>query len=399
MVVLLLFSFLSLLAALEFVPMARPPPSLLFKTLYGFHTCFRVGIVQAELGISRLHEGGSVERREGESDSNHSSNLSLVSCLSWAATSMASTTPDGDNKRRRTASPIDDDGSALSIYTLHRENLRAIADYLPQTSRALFAVALTSISEAFVHGQQPNEASKAVIASANEGWETLDFADVGDLAARLNDNDVHALLFVIDAKNKLKKLWLTGCNNIVGHGLEPLRQSVVLEHISTPLPLDRMSTAVVTSILVDKRKCLIHCCDQPASMVCFQCLKGSCQDCNNDYEPILSCSHCNLTFCECHMGAECDSCNTFYCQDCTGNDEVGSAKNLAKKCMYCNECWCTDCWTRICTSDGGPHCPVCPRLHVPILARQLAKVTERNQELAEEVEGLRKKMSGLGISA
>ena len=56
-------------------------------------------------------------------------------------------------------------------------------------------------------GQQPNdnEASKAVIMpSAKEGWETLDFADVGDLAARLNDNDIHALLLVIDAKNKMK---------------------------------------------------------------------------------------------------------------------------------------------------------------------------------------------------
>ena len=129
---------------------------------------------------------------------------------------MASSTPDGDNKRRRTASP-NDDGGVLSIYHLSRDNLTAVVDYLPQTSRAIFAVALT------MDGQRPNdnEASKAVIVSpANEGWETLDFADVGDLAARLNDNDIHALLLVIDAKNKMKRICLTGCNNFVGRGLE-----------------------------------------------------------------------------------------------------------------------------------------------------------------------------------
>ena len=112
---------------------------------------------------------------------------------------MASSTPDSDNKRRRTASP-DDGRVLLSIYHLLPYHLTAIADYLPQTSRALFYVALKSTSEAFVtmnmDGQQPNdnEASKAVIASsANEGWgSTLDFADEGDLAERLNDNDVHA---------------------------------------------------------------------------------------------------------------------------------------------------------------------------------------------------------------
>ena len=107
---------------------------------------------------------------------------------------MASSTPGSNNKRRRTASPKDD-GGALSIYHLLPDHLIAIADYLPQTSRAIFAVALTSTSETFVtkDGQQPNEASKAIIlSSASEGWETLDFADIGDLAKRLNDSDVHA---------------------------------------------------------------------------------------------------------------------------------------------------------------------------------------------------------------
>ena len=112
---------------------------------------------------------------------------------------MASSTPGSNNKRRRTASPKDD-GGALSIYHLLPDHLIAIADYLPQTSRAIFAVALASTLEAFVtkDGQQPNEASKAVILlSANEGWETLDFADVGHLAARLNDYRSAVLMLII----------------------------------------------------------------------------------------------------------------------------------------------------------------------------------------------------------
>ena len=112
---------------------------------------------------------------------------------------MASSTPDSDNKRRRTASP-DDGRVLLSIYHLLPYHLTAIADYLPQTSRAIFAVALASTLEAFVtkDGQQPNEASKAVImSSANEGWETLGFADVGHLAARLNDYRSAVLMLII----------------------------------------------------------------------------------------------------------------------------------------------------------------------------------------------------------
>lgn len=115
-----------------------------------------------------------------------------------------------ENKRRRTApSPPNDDGT-LSIANLPHDHLTAIADYLPRTSRGLLAVALTSTSKAFVDnagedkGIQLNEASKAIISmSKNGGWERLYVADVGELAERLTDNDVHALLTVIDAKNNL----------------------------------------------------------------------------------------------------------------------------------------------------------------------------------------------------
>ena len=63
-------------------------------------------------------------------------------------------------------------------------------------------------------------------------WGILDFIDVGkDLAQELTDDDIGAILVCIDAKNSLKRLNLTHCYNIVGHGLEPLRFSTVLERI------------------------------------------------------------------------------------------------------------------------------------------------------------------------
>ena len=352
-------------------------------------------------------------------------------CCSFGNNTMAS----DDNKRRRTASP-NDDGGVLSIYHLLPYHLTAIADYLPQTSRALFAVASRP---------NDNEASKAVIAStANEGWETLDFADVGDLAARLNDSDLHALLLVIDAKNKMKRISLTGCNNIVGHGLEPLRESVVLEHICIPLPLGRMSTAVVTPIIdsiietegntlreidisnivnaqlelplrtfLAKFNNLLYfgnkeCfgCDQPASMVCFECFKGSCEDCNIDDGSILCCSCCDLTFCENgHGGIECCKCfAAFNCNRC--------ARNVESTAMVCRRCEvCLECTIRGGAADSDYDC--CCGLHLPALVEKYEEVTEKNQELTEEnkqlteeikqlrmeIEELQKNMSSaLGLS-
>ena len=48
----------------------------------------------------------------------------------------------------------------------------------------------------------------------NYPMEVLDFEDIGDLAGRISDDDIVALLVCIDAKNNLKELQLTaGCKN------------------------------------------------------------------------------------------------------------------------------------------------------------------------------------------
>ncbi len=147
-----------------------------------------------------------------------------------------------------------------------------IAEFLPMTSRALLAVALTAPSASFRESGwkgQPNAVSKAIISVAKDGgvfdtvldewceeddedecklreclseqlkeyyhchqWEVMDFVDLPlSLASRLTDDDIAAILVCIDAKNKLKRLKLTHCFKVVGHGLEPLRSSTVLEKL------------------------------------------------------------------------------------------------------------------------------------------------------------------------
>ena len=263
----------------------------------------------------------------------------------------------------------------------------------------------------------------------------------------------------------MKRICLTGCNNIVGHGLESLRESVVLEHICIPLPLERMSTAVVIPILdsiietegnnlreidisnivndnvldrpfriflakfnsIDKKcsHCEEHLANddeeiiQPASMVCFLCFEGSCDDCNSFYRGIHSCSHCELTFCE-DCGKQCYACDAFHSDDCINNEEVGSAQ----KCDGCNYSFCTDCCIKACTNSAqawrngrAGYCKKCLGCHFPVLARQNKmlrrkssrndelmeenkELTEENKQLRMEIEELRKNMSsGLGILA
>ena len=47
----------------------------------------------------------------------------------------------------------------------------------------------------------------------------------------ITDRELQQLLVLIDAKNTVKILRLNDCHKIIGHGLEPLRGSTVLERI------------------------------------------------------------------------------------------------------------------------------------------------------------------------
>jgi len=129
------------------------------------------------------------------------------------------------------------DGGSPHINDLPIGFLVEVSSYLCKPSRAIFATALcapTSSWKKEVDGEKLPAISKAIIAASD--WNTLDFVDIEkSLAYKLKDDDLHAVLASINAKQTLKKLMLTNCINIIGHGLEPLRQSNVLQLLDLSL--------------------------------------------------------------------------------------------------------------------------------------------------------------------
>ena len=152
----------------------------------------------------------------------------------------------GSPKRRRISSAI----SSTSPHHILLPDVVfvKISSFLPLPSRALLAVALTADSAqykkinwtttqtpllrwfgssiSYNRKKQPSSATKDIIQKTK--WNVLDFADIEcDLATRLSDDDIGAVLSCINAARYLKKLNLVGLKRITGTGLEPLRGSAL----------------------------------------------------------------------------------------------------------------------------------------------------------------------------
>ena len=141
------------------------------------------------------------------------------------ATMASKTTTISSSKRRKT-----EQGVVICLVDLPIGILEHTAGFLAAPSRALFAVALT-ISH--------NPSGENYSSIAGSDWETLDFGEIEkELAARISDDDISDVLQHIDAVNKLKRLRLTNCTNITGEGLEPLRDSTIIEQIDLSLAGD-----------------------------------------------------------------------------------------------------------------------------------------------------------------
>ncbi|KAL7536552.1 hypothetical protein ACHAXR_007237 [Thalassiosira sp. AJA248-18] len=162
------------------------------------------------------------------------------------AATMSDNTTRKSNKRRRE--------SLLSagIFDIPDEALISVTHYLPKTSRALLALALTTDSSSWRDinwdntasilswvkkaKKKPSAATKAIVAAELWLWEDLDFVDIEkSLAKKLTDDDIGGVLSCVNSFKKLRSLKLTGCVNITGRGLEPLRGSVVLERLDLSL--------------------------------------------------------------------------------------------------------------------------------------------------------------------
>jgi len=137
------------------------------------------------------------------------------------------------NKRRKTSVDVHINDLPSSLFA-------KISSFLHPPSKVMLAIALTapSTSSYWQRNITLSASSSNIISSYHRDRQnrTLDFGDIErSLAEKLTDNEMYAILKCINAKYKLKRLILTGCTNINGHGLQTLRNSVVLEQIDLSL--------------------------------------------------------------------------------------------------------------------------------------------------------------------
>jgi len=76
-------------------------------------------------------------------------------------------------------------------------------------------------------------------------YKEYHYGEIGnDVVKKLSDNDVSAILMLIDAVHHIKTLKLVGCVNMTGAGLEPRRGSTTLKHIDLSLVGPHKSPAI-----------------------------------------------------------------------------------------------------------------------------------------------------------
>ena len=123
----------------------------------------------------------------------------------------------------------------ISINDLPESVVLDIASYLPKVSQAILACSLTASTESFKKSNWKEGArgvGEKIISSHEQRymyWQELDFGEVGpSLTSKLTDDDIGSILACLDSVNRLEQLALTGCYNITGKCLQPLRRSTSL---------------------------------------------------------------------------------------------------------------------------------------------------------------------------
>lgn len=290
--------------------------------------------------------------------------------------------------------------TALTISDVPDEALAAVSSFLPKPSRALFAVAMTKTLTTACHVQ-------AILGRLVDNWTTLNFGDVDrSLASRLNDDDMLAVLTCIDARNRLWTLKLTGCFNLTGAGLEPLRDSTVLAQIDLSIvnPLKRIDERripvslsenyvipILRSIIVtddssfkhlqlpkhfrmNQSRLLEEFIDDVNEIleeegdICSKCQVGAWGNADgggnawiidDEHTPHYglqnyTCFKCTNHFCtEYDCVVRCIGCDKLYCTDCVTFFECGSCSDKLcsecieiRKCDICGQKVCDECFDR-----------------------------------------------------
>ena len=274
-------------------------------------------------------------------------------------------------KRRRTAA------DALHVSDLPIGFIADVSTYLTKPSRAILAVAFTSSSlwKKLMHRLSP--ISKGIVSASQ--WDILDFEDVEkDLANKLTDNDIYAILKCINAHDVLKRLKLCGCINITGIGLNPLRGSAVLEQVDLSLvgkhekpkinPEPMISGEAVVPILesiISTDGCSLKYIKFPWKWRVGREDYELLAQFNRRYNDMftrrssrLCCTHCKTSMRDNGnwMGTGnlhnfiCYDCLKPFCQGCA--DETGEGIGSLQYCGHCEKDYCQEC-------IDMPHCASC----------------------------------------
>ena len=242
---------------------------------------------------------------------------------------------------------------------------------------------------------QPSPISTAILSA--QQWETLDFEDIEkELANKLSDDDIYAILKCINAQDVLKRLSLAGCINISGMGLEPLRGSVVLEQIDLSRTdirdpawnsnsyhlnprISALSEEIVVNLLdsiVNKDGCSLKYILFPRMWRDGAFVSLSIRDFRARYNQMhnnrmLKCSKCSVS-----MGDElewlvgrdtrvthrfkdscqkntCYSCLKPFCAGCLIDDDESSFPEFLQLCGTCDRDYCADCSPTLACSTPG----------------------------------------------
>ena len=286
------------------------------------------------------------------------------------------------NKRRRTTA------DTLHISDLPVGFIVNVAEYLPKPTRAILAATLSAPSSSWksdlMHRLPP--ISTAIVSASK--WDILDFEDINkELANKLTDDDISAVLKSINAHDVLKRLNLCGCINITGIGLSPLLGSVVLEqidlsllrkfenhHIRTEPKIYRESVVVVLDSIGSADGCSLKYIQFPLKWKDI----GTHDDSGEIYPAVrfvrifstrltnrrLCCSKCNRNMRYCHQWFAGNLLeNTKICYECLEPtcDTCQRMNGSATFCQYCSKKYCTGCIDTLsrCTSCSAAKCGGC----------------------------------------
>ena len=287
-----------------------------------------------------------------------------------------------DVKRRR----ISPGSNGTALFDLPNEALSYAASYLASPSRAMFAIAFFRYGASV--NDRSNDASTAILSS--EQFDILDFGEIeANLAAKVTDDLLKAILLFINAHRNLKKIKLTGCVNITGVGLIPLCGSVALEQIDLSLvgehkspvldPKPLLSDDHVLPILdsiIDRHTNGLR------SIVFPKSWRENSQNavlnyfmrrCNQMFERRnITCTKCDELVEDSttllwfpiegrNYGLQsysCYNCVKHFCYNCMDDDENGGL--LLKFCKICEQEYCYECSSTVtCMNCEEDYCKEC----------------------------------------